>query len=311
MRSASLLVVAMLSACAAESGTTRDWTRIQRDRLERLHAPRRPDTALADAIARAPRRAPQDPKHIDQREPPAPGSGPRPFQAPVLSASVGVGLGNVAVRIPGQNLDDHADARVLRVGVETGGGAALHATAVDSETELFPAERISDGTMPAPADASLLAIDAFPHLRLDTGGEGRWRMPVRLGAFADWRHLDHELANVDRHWVSLGPRAVVEPTWRVVAGEHFALDVVGHVGADVGIAWFRERFPTGDDRDTTARWGGEAGVTLRALFGRAHVEAGYQLQHAVFGATDGDLFGHQNRTEQQLQQVFVGFGLTY
>jgi hypothetical protein len=326
MRCATLLAVPLFAACAVEPGASDAWSRIQRDRLERLHAPRRPDAALTAVIAGAPATAgsraaqpqqpqqPQQPGHIDQREPAAPGTGPRPFQAPVFSASLAVGAGSVGVRMPGLGLDDRADARTARLELETGGGAALHASVTAGETELFPAERISDGTMPAPADASLLIADAFPHLRVDTIDRdrgGRFRLPLRLGAFADWRHLDHELANVDRQWLGLGPRVVAEPTWRAVAGGRFAVDVVGSLGGDAGIAFFRERFPAGDDRDTTVRWGGEAGLTLRVLFDGAHAEVGYRVQHTVYGPTDGDLFGDQHRTEQQLQQVFVGFGLTF
>ena len=253
----------------------------------------------------------QEPQgHIDQREPQLPGTGPRPFRAPVLAASAGVGLANVAVRIPGLGIDDRADARTLRLAVETA-TVALHLDATDSETELFPEQRISDGSMPAPADAALLALDAFPHVRFDTVDAPRVRLPLRLGVFADWRHLDHELAAVDRQWVSLGPRVVVEPTWRAVRGERFAVDVIASLGGEVGVASFREKWPTGDDRDTVARWGGEAGLSLRALFDRAHVELGYRVHHAVFGPTDGDLFGEQHRTEQQVQQLVLGFGYTF
>ncbi len=310
MRTATLLAVATLAACATDTGGAREWSRVQRDRLERLHAARRPAAALAGVLHHDPYGAIQDPRHIDQREPQAPGTGPRPFLAPAFSVSAAMGLANVAVRVPGLQLDDRADARLLRLAAETGGGAALELTGAVSETELFPAERISDGAMPAPADASLLALDAFPHARLDTL-DGRLRLPLRVGVFADWRHLDHELAGVDRQWLGLGPRVLLEPTWRVIGGEDSGLDVVGRLGGDVGIAWFRERYPTGDDRDATIRWGGEAGLALRASLGRTHVEFGYRVQHTLFGPTDSDLFGDQHRTEHQLQQFFLGLGATF
>ncbi len=310
MRSVAILTLGVLAACAAKPGASTEWTQIQRDRLERLHAVRRPDAALAGVLGHAPQAGGQDPRHIDQREPQLPGAGPRPFRGPLLATSVALGFGNVAARIDGTRLDDRADARFLAVGLDAGTGAGLETKLWSSETELFLGQRINDGVVPADAAANLTGVDAFPHVWF-SALDGALRVPVRLGVFADWQHLDHERAGVDREWIGIGPRLVIEPTWRLLSGQRAALDLVGRLGGDVGAACFGETFVGGDDRDLTVRWGGEAGLSLRALLGAMHAELGYHVQHTWYGPIDSDLFGDRARTELQRQQVFIGFGLTY
>lgn len=308
MRASLVLAAACLAACAAPPDST--WARIQRDRLERLHAPRLPDAAVAQAVQQAPRAASQDPRHLDQREPASPGTGPRPFRGPLLSVQATAGVGDVAVRVAGTQLDDRTPAHFFAAGLDTGTGAGLRMNVISSDAGLFEGRRINDGIAPADADASRFGFDVFPHLRTATG-TGALRVPVRFGVFADWQQLEHERAGVHRQWLAIGPRLLLEPTWRLAGNASRALDLFGEVGGDCGPAWFDESFHGGGDRDTTFRVSGDLGIGLRALFGTVHAEAGYRLQHTLYGATEGDLWGDRSRTEFQSQQLFLGFGLTY
>jgi hypothetical protein len=306
---ALLAAAATFAACASDPPSA--WTRIQRDRMERLHAPRDADAALAQVLRDAPAAAAaQEPRHIDQREPAAPGAGPRPYRVPLWTASARYGIGQVAVRVDGTRLDDRADAAFYGLGIDSSGGAGLQLALGTSDPELFAGQRINDGIAPAAADASLLAVDAFPHARVMLVDRD-FRLPLRVGVFADWQQLEHERAGVQREWLGLGPRLALEPTVRLAGDRDRALDLVGHLAADVGGAWFQERFHRGDDRDETVRWSGEVGLGLRALLGSVHVDFGYRLQHIGYGAIDSELFGDRSSTELQQQQLFFGFGVTY
>lgn len=254
---------------------------------------------------------PQTPK-LDQRLPQRPDVGPRSFHHSwqPLVATVDYGLGNVMARSDGTRLNDRADATFVRARLDSGTGAALHAEWWGSEQELFDDMLINDGVTPKKANAELGGIDVFPHLRFDTSGDN-WTMPVRLGLFADWHQLDHQLARVEREWLSFGPRLVAEPTFRLLEGSDSSLQLFSRIGVDAGAAWFSEEFRGGDDRDFLPRWGGEIGAGLRGEFGSWHLELGYRLHHTMYGETQGDLFGRPGRTELQRQQVYLGVGIRY
>lgn len=324
MRTPATLVLLLLAACAASGtpGVDPEWNQIQQHRIERLHEPRSPDDAVIALLGRLPRDLTQDPKpatagrdrpHIDQMLPAAAGAGPRRFQSAVQPVVVrgAVGLGDVAVRSKGTLLDDREQAAFARVEVDAGSGAAVHAEVWSSDDDLFAGTRINDGVDPAAANASLLGIDVFPHLRLDGIKDGWFSMPVRVGLFADWQQLDHERAGVERKWLSLGPRLVFEPTVRLFGDDTDWIDLVGHVGGEVGPAWFDESFRGGDDSDVTSRWSGEFGASLRAQTGRLQAELGYGVHHTTFGPIDTDLFGDHSRTELQRQRAFFGLGIRF
>lgn len=309
MRSLVLLSTVALTACAASPDA---WREVQRERLERLHEQRSADEAVAAVIAATPGTSGQDARKIDQREPGRAGQGPRRYRTPLqpLSVRATVGVGNVAARVRGTRLDDRADARFLGVAVDAGNGAAVQADFWSSDQELFAGRRINDGVEPAAADASLSGIDLFPHVRLDPFA-GAFTMPIRLGAFADWQMLDHDAAGVEREWLSIGPRVVIEPTLRLLGDEADSLSLFVRLGGDVGPSWFAESFRHGDDRDLSLRLGGELGGGLRGKFGSLQLEAGYRVQHARIDGTDTSLLGDRDGSELQRQQVFLGFGWIY
>jgi hypothetical protein len=324
MRTPVTLALLLLTACAAPGipGVDPKWNEIQQHRIERLREPRRPDEAVVALLGRAPRDLTQDPKpatarrdppHIDQMLPAAAGVGPRRFQSPVhpLVVRGSVGVGNVAARSKGSLLDDREQALFARVAVDAGSGAAIHAEAWTSDDDLFAGNNINDGVDPAAADASMHGVDVFPHMRFDAVQDGRFSMPVRVGLFADWQMVDHERASVERKWISLGPRLVLEPTLRLLGDDDSWLDLVGRIGGDVGPAWFDESYRGGDDGDVTSRWSGEIGASLRAQTGRVQAELGYGLHHTTFGPLDTDLFGSHSRTELQRQQAFFGLGIKF
>lgn len=313
MRVPVLLSLCVLSACASSGDA--QWRAVQRERLDRLYKPRSPREAVVELLGHEPRdlTAPQEPRHIDQQEPPAAGIGPRALheKVPALAATATLGRGNVAVRTPGTTLDDRTQAWFGRVTLDKGSGAAMQASVWTSDHELFDGAFLNDGIAPAHAEASLLGAQLFPHVRFDTWSGGAWHMPIRLGVFADWQRIDHQAAKVQREWLSLGPRLSLEPAWRVLGDDASHLELFGRFGGELGPAWFTEEFRGGDDRDTTWRLSGEAEAGLRARAGRMRLELGYGLHQTLFGAVDSDLYGDRNRTDLQRQQLFLGFGVEF
>src|SRR5436190_16601737 len=300
MRSSLLLACAVLGACSASpDDPDAEWTRLQQERLQRLYAARRPDAALEGVRRHDPRDDLEQPRHIDQVEPPHPrlaatagkqdSREPRPFHAPSASASVAIGGGTIGVRVHGSVLDDRVDATFVHTAVETSGGAGLFVDAWSSDGDLFAGLRINDGVDPAPADTTASGVDVFPHLFLSPIVDD-FRLPMRAGVFVDWQQLDHDEARVQREFLSIGPRVMFEPAWHLLGDDHDVLDLVLRAGGDAGVAWFSEEFRGGDDRDTTARLGGEAGASLRARLGALQAELGYRLQHTAYGEIDTDLF---------------------
>jgi hypothetical protein len=324
MRTPATLALLLLAACAASGrpGVDPDWNEIQRQRLERLRAPRRAADAVVALLGRPPRDLTQDPRPATATregpaappvQPVASGAVPRQFRSPLQPLVVrgAVGVGEVAVRSQGTMLDDRTSAAFARFAVESGTGAALQLDAWSSSDDLFAGVRINDGVMPADADATLRGVDVFPHVRTDLVDGSRFALPLRVGLFADWQRLDHEAAAVERRWLSLGPRLVLEPSLRLLGDDGDRLELFGRVGGDLGPAWFEECYRGGDDRDVTTRWTGEVGAGLRAHVGGMQAELGYGLQHTWFGSTDTDLLGSPSHTEVQRQQAYFGLGVRF
>ena len=242
---------------------------------------------------------PQEPRHLDQLEPSRLG----------ITVATAIGVGNVDVRVPGTPLDDRAEAWFVKLSGDATNGAALHIETWSSDPELFSGITINDGIAPAQGVARLRGAQFFPHVRLDTLRDAVFHLPLRLGLFVDWQQIDHDRARVEREWLSLGPKVLVEPTWRVVEQDFWSLDLYGRVGGEIGNASFSEEYRGGDDRDSTIRFAGELGIGVRAESGRWHAELGYQIHEARFGEIDSDLYGDRDRTVMQRQQVFLGFGI--
>jgi hypothetical protein len=272
MRNAALVVaVIALSACAAHGG-----------HREARDAP-----------------TPQEPRHLDQLEPSHLG----------MTVGTALGAGNVDVHASGTPLDDRTDAWFLKLSADATNGAALHVEAWSSDDELFSGITINNGINPAPGAAQLQGVQVFPHARLETLRDAWFHMPLRIGLFVDWQEIDHDRAGVERDWLSLGAKLLVEPTWRVTEQERWSLDLYGRVGGEFGSAWFSEEYLTGDDRDSTTRLAGELGCGVRAQLGSWSAELGYQLHQTTFGRVDSALYGDRDRTEVQRQQIFLGFAI--
>lgn len=310
MRPLGLCLLGAFTACATSPpGVDPDWRVIQAGRLERFYEPRRPADAVAALVA-------QDPKpatgrregHIDQREP----AGLRRFREPTPGwlASVGVGVGNLGVRVKGTQLDDRVASGFFRAALESPDAPGIHLEAWSSESDLFAGRRINDGVDPVAADAQVAGVHVFPHLRLAEVREGAFVMPVRLGLFGEWQRMAHDLA-VEREWLSLGPRLLMEPTLRLVGDDGGWVDVFGRFGGEVAPAWFREEFRGGDDHDVTTRWSGQLGFGLRGHIGRMEAELGYDLHHSQLGSVDSSLLGDRGRTDLQRQQLWFGLGIRF
>lgn len=315
MRRTLLLPLLFLPACATTSADA-EWATVQRARLERLHAARDPAVALERVRSQAPggavpARQPQG-QHLDQREPGRAADGPRPFRSALtpLRADVRVGAGNVGVRMKGTQLDDRADAWFGKASIDVATGSAIELDLWSSDTDLFAGRFANDGVDPKPAAARVGGVGLFPHVVL-MPVDGDFRLPVRLGAFGDWQQIDHQQARLERDYLSFGPRIVLEPTLRLLGDRRDSLELFTRFGGDVGAAWFEESFRGGESSDTTVRWGGELSGGLRLQLGALRGEAGYSVQHALYGDHDGELFGQDRQTGVQRQQVFVGFGITY
>jgi hypothetical protein len=313
MRTPAILLLSTLAACAtsAPPGADPEWQQVQAGRLERLHGPRNPTAAVAAILGQDPQPATarREARHIDQREP----AGFRPFQEPKPGwvANATIGTGNVGVRVKGTQLDDRAPAQFLRLAVDSDKATGLQIETWSSDTELYVGRRINDGVDPAAADASLRGLQLFPHLRLDEVRHGIFSMPVRVGMFGDWQRLAHESASVEREWVSIGPRLLLEPTVRLVGDDSAWLELVGRLAGEVGPAWFTEEFRGGDDHDVTSRWSTEFGLGLRGHVGRMQAELGYDLHHTTMGSVDSELLGDRSKTELQRQQLYFGLGLKF
>ncbi|MFN7590406.1 MAG: hypothetical protein ACK501_04495 [Planctomycetota bacterium] len=305
-----LLSLLLLPACATTSADA-EWAAIQRARLERLHAARDPAAALLRVREQAPAAGAQSPQHIDQREP-GRVDGPRPFRSALnpLRADLRVGAGNVGVRMQGTQLDDRADAWFGKASVDVASGSAIELDLWSSDGDLFAGRFVNDGVEPRPAAARVAGVGLFPHVVLQPI-DGVFRLPVRLGAFGDWQQVDHQLARLERDYLSFGPRVVLEPTLRLLGDRRDGLELFTRFGGDVGVAWFEESFRGGESNDSTVRLGGELTGGLRLQLGALRGEAGYSLQHALYGDHDGELFGPERETGVQRQQVFFGFGITY
>jgi len=321
----SLFVVSPFMACSTSTSAER-WRDIQSQRLQRAHMPMTGKEAVDKSLELAPyyqhslawasRRIQQpdrsqDPK-LDQRMPGGPASGPRRFRYAwqPFSATLDYGVGDVMFRADGTRLDGRADADFARLRIDSGTGAALHVDWSSSEGQLFDDIFINDGVDAKSAQAQLGGVDVFPHLRFDHE-VGDWRIPLRVGLFADWQKLDHQQALVEREWLSFGPRLMLEPTWDLLAGQDLSLSLVTRLGGNAGAAWFCEEFRNGDDRDVLARVGGEVGAGLRAQSGDWSLEVGYRLRHTLYGETQSDLFGDVSDTEMQQRQVFISFGVNF
>lgn len=310
MRPLGLALLAALTGCATSPpGVDPEWRQVQAGRLERFYQPRRPADAVAALLA-------QDPKpatgrregHIDQREP----AGYRPFRepAPRWLLSVGTGLGNLGLRVKGTQLDDRVTAGFARAALESPDAAGIHLEAWSSESDLFAGRRINDGVDPIAADAQLTGVHVYPHLRLGEVHAGAFAMPIRLGLFGEWQRMAHDIA-VEREWLSLGPRLLVEPTLRLTGDDNGWVELFGRLAGEVSPTWFREEFRGGDDHDVTTRWAGQLGVGLRGHIGRMEAELGYDVHHAMLGSTDSSLLGDRSRTDLQRQQLWFGLGLRF
>ncbi len=312
MRTTGLLLLTTLAACATglPPGVDPEWRQIQAGRLERLHAPRHPKDAVAALLGQDPTPATsRRERPIDQREP----VGMRTFREPLPGwvARTSLGYGSVAFRAKGSQLDDRARAAFLGVGVDSARGTAVHLNTWSSDSDLFAGRRINDGVDAAPADASLRGIDLFPHLRFDEVRRGAFAMPIRLGLFGDWSRLAHQDTAVEREWLSLGPRLVLEPVFRLAGDDSAWLELYGRFATEVGPAWFTEEFRGGDDHDATSRWSVGAGAGLRGHVGRMHAELGYDLHQTMFGPTNTELLGDRGGVDMQKQQLFFGLGLSF
>lgn len=309
----------LLAGCLSSDGDS--WRDLQRTRLARMHQPRTPEQTLHEVLQSAPRpsrgtspdtgASPQEAQHLDERLP-VRQNGPRAMRQAwqPLEATVDVGTGTISAHVSGTRLDDRTRARFVRARLDAGTGAALHVELNDSNGDLFAGVLVNDGIDPARADAELSGIDAFPHLRFDDLVEGL-DMPVRFGIFTDWQQLQHGAADLNRTWLSIGPRLVIEPGLPLAAGSDTHLELFGRVGGDVGYAWFTDQYRNGQDRDATVRWSGELGAGLRGTLGRLHGELGYRVVETTFGPLQTDLLGSHGRSGLGRQQFYLGFGITY
>jgi hypothetical protein len=335
MRIAANIILAgtvALTGCST-SVSFQDWQSLQRVRLENSHKPRSLEESFAEVLANAPGltvlpgdvvgfeaplvdqqkpEKPQEPRHLDQRLPKAVGFGPRSYRYAwqPLSVALDYGIGDVKVRADGTIFDDRADANFARLRLDTASGAAIHGQWWSSDPDLFSGQFMNDGVEPKLANAKLGGVDVFPHVRLDNVSDD-WSIPIRVGVFGDWQQLDHQVASVEREWMSFGARVLMEPSWVLHSSEDSSIRLFARIGGDVGMAWFSDSYRNGNDEDVMPRWAGELGAGLRGEFGRWHADLGYSLQHTMYGETDGALLGSPNRTELQRQQFYLGFGMTF
>ena len=325
-----LVVLPFLGACASWSPSTADSDR-QDQRLAGLTVARSYDAALSELRARsaqppaaesrrlgsfvAAAPAPQgQERKIDQVEPK--GIGRRPYfgAGTPLRVLVEVGAGEIEVKAPRTTLDDSVDAYHLRIGVDGAAtspvGAALHIRAFTTDDDLFAGALMNNGVVPANADTTAHGVQVFPHLRLEAEFE-EVALTVRVGAILDYTAFEHEMARVDRSWVTIGSRVEAEPVLPLFGSEANGLDLFGRVAADLGYGWFREQYANGDDGDHMHRWSYDLGAGLRFRRGAWSLDVGYEYGQSRMGGTDTALFGDRSAVKFESQQLFVGGSIQF
>ncbi|MCR9245378.1 MAG: hypothetical protein NXI31_10120 [bacterium] len=322
---AALLV--LLAGCAASPEAR--WHQIQAQRLEKLHGDRDFDDAMTDLRARfgadssapvveEPAVLPQDPargsQKIDQREPVGPDGGPRRFYGArdEVRVRAAVGHGSVKVRVPGTNLTDRTSATFVRLGFDGRADAAIgpgfDVEAYSSDDDLFAGRQMNNGAAPALASARAAGYRLYPHLRAIVDHGGELAFPVRLGVAVNYTDLEHDLARVDRDWLTVGPRFEAEPRLTLLGDARHGgrLDLFGRFGAELGYGAFREDYVGGDDHGSMSQWGYSAAVGLRWGMPKFTLDLGYEFAETRFGNASTDLFVNPRGTRLAHQRVWLG-----
>lgn len=268
------------------------------------------------------------PRHIDDVLPPRTGQpvpsamqGGAADQVPTRSARVGAGFGRLDFDAAGSSLDGDSEFVVLRAGIGSlpgtdGGGLALEFFA--SDDDLFAGRSMDSGNGVRGAAARALGLDVFPHWTVQLGRDRDLdtrdpvvAVPLRIGPFVDAFDLDHRAVDVERRWYGFGGRAELEPTWRLVGGAGTRLELVGLLGADLGVARFTESYLLGSSSDATSRWMGEVGAGVRLHGERMSVELGYRYRRLQWGSIDSPVLDGPSRTHADTQIFYVDFGLRF
>lgn len=283
-----------LGACQSAGGDPESaWQEIQRERLLRLAEHRDPALVLERLRATAPQE-PRAGRHLDQQEPR--GIGRRRILGAVArdALTIEAGIGALDIDLAGTRFDARRPTARAEVGIEprvedaAGGGLRLSLQATDDA--MFAGELLNDGLQPAHADARAVLADGFVYGRWHDAA-GDTRQDWRLGLFVEWFGIDHLVADLDRTWLTLGPRLEWAPRVRLTgdAAEH--LDLVGRVAADVGLTRFDEQYVGAEDDAVTWRVGAAVRAGLRYESGRWAIEATGGAESAWFGGTDTSLLG--------------------
>ena len=227
---------------------------------------------------------------------------------------VAPGVGNVEVIAPRASLSDRTEAAFLRVGIDgkadSAAGPGLRATGWSTDDDLFAGSQLNNGVVPRRAAARAVGVRVFPHLRLNAMHDSDWQMPIRLGLGVDYTDIEHDVAGVDRKWLTLGPRVEFEPQVPLLGSKGNRLDLLGRFGAGVGYGAFKEEFVGGDDDDSVWQWSYEAGVGLRWNLEDWWLDAGYEFGQGRMTSTDTRLYdGRGLRLEQQ--QVWLGGSMMF
>jgi len=307
----SLLVLLLCAACTTES----ELERANRDVEAHLAKVRAGNQRRQDP---EPQQEPQQPERtgpkIDQIQPVV--GGRRPYRGGRIPLGVAVeaGIGSVAIDVPGTQLDDRVATTQLRVGIDGSpgakSGAGMQVRIVSSDDDLFAGQRINDGVQPCPADASVLGLGAFPHLRFE-GTAASLPFVTRLGLAVDQFQLDHHRADVDRSWLTLGARLQTEPRYELTASEDGSLELFGRLGGQLGYGRFAEDYGVGQGDDWMPQLGLDAGLGLRWRSERWSAGLGYEYGRSWFGATDTSLFGERSSLGLEHQALFVVGGVRF
>lgn len=237
---------------------------------------------------------------------------PDAVASPRYRMSLEYGRGSFAAHSSGTQLDDRTSAQFFGFHAEpyeprgVGPGVSLQAFA--SDNDLFHGETIYNGAGQQPADAIAYGIDMFPHWRWRPQLDGRFQLPMRLGAYVDWLRIDHRAADVNRNWFSVGPRVEVQPEyWLWRRGEDGAA-VFGRLGGDLGFAHLQENWVTGSDSQPTSRWSGEVGGGVRLQWRGMFGELSYRFQRIGLGDAGTALYAGLHRVDLREQGLFLEFG---
>lgn len=336
------VLLGLMTACSAPDPAREEaaWRELQVERLRRMYvaeleewdravieglaAEAAEEPMVEEPVAQEPPPPAQEPRHIDDREPPAAQDptpvppGMRRFGPPLDEGhriQLRGGVGTVRVALGSSGPRDRESAVFAELGIAPaahrpfGGGFDLSGFLTGDD--LFQGQSTTGARGAGPADAFAWSVDAFPHAAWQPALGDRWRAAIKAGPFLSFTTLDHRDVEVRRSWFDGGGRLVFEPEWVFSRTDGLDLSLFGRGAFDVGGTRFREDVQDGEFTDTAERWAGEAGGGLRLSADGMSAELSYRFRHAETGDLFSRQLGRLSSVDFETQALFLGLSTRF